>query len=265
MKPWILALSFLLCARAALADPAAPPRASGTGVDLWYAIDGGAVPFFWVPVAGLVALDLWATPRATPLFFSETEGGASEASWEVPGYAVTGVGVATGLAMALGGDGARWDHVKGLAEAVATSSLVTGVLKVSIGRHRPDWSVDNDDPAEHRSFPSGHSSEGFAIASYAILYLRGHVFEARRGDAVLPWWELATYAGIGLGAVAIAGERVVHHRHHVSDVVAGGLLGTASSTLFYLYQDRRSRDRHAMRVTPSVTPTGATVGVSLVW
>jgi membrane-associated phospholipid phosphatase len=84
-------------------------------------------------------------------------------------------------------------------------------------------------------------------------------------------WELATYAGIGRGATAIAGERVWHNRHNLSDVAVGGLLGTATSTLFYLYQDRRYDD-HAQKegiknltITPSVTPTGAQVGMSFVF
>jgi membrane-associated phospholipid phosphatase len=276
MKLSICVLTIAALLRTATADPASPidpvppgPEAKG-GIDLSYLVDGGAVPFFWGALAGRLALDKWAKPRDTPLFFSSSEGGATKSSWEVPGYAVTGLGIATGGLMLLGGDDSRMYHVKGLAESLMTGCLVTGVVKTVIGRHRPDWTEDSSDSGR-RSFPSGHTTQAFAVATYAILYLRGHVFDSRRGDSKLPWWELATYAGIGLGATAIAGERVWHNRHNLSDVAVGGLLGTATSTLFYLYQDRRYND-HAQKegiknltITPSVTPTGAQVGMSFVF
>jgi membrane-associated phospholipid phosphatase len=270
MKLSICVLTIAVLARTAAADPdAAPigPEAKG-GIDLSYLVDGGALPFFWGAMAGRLALDKWAPARESPLFFSSGEGGANESSWEVPGLVVSGLGVATGGLMLLGGDESRMYHVKGLAEALMTGCLVTGAIKVVVGRHRPDWSEDNNSESERRSFPSGHSTQAFAIATYAILYLRGHVFDTRRGNSVLPWWELATYAGIGLGAATVAGERVFHNRHNLSDVAIGGLLGTASSTLFYMYQNRRY-EAHAQKeaiknltITPSVTPTGAQVGLS---
>ncbi len=274
MKLSICVLTIVAFVRTATADPpslGAPmgPEAKG-GIDLSYLVDGGAVPFFWGALAGRLALDKWAKPRDTPLFFSESEGGATKASWEVPGYAVSGIGVLTGGAMLLSGDSSRMYHIKGLGESLMTGCLVTGVIKTIVGRHRPDWTEGSSDSGR-RSFPSGHSTQAFAIATYAILYLRGHVFDTRRGDSVLPWWELATYSAIGLGAATIAGERVFHNRHNLSDVAIGGLLGTVSSSLFYYYQDGRYQD-HAQKegmksltVTPSVTPTGAQVGMSFVW
>lgn len=273
MKLSICALTTFAILRTAAADPTTPdpapirPETTG-GIDLSYLVDGGAIPFFWGAMAGRLALDKWATPRDTPLFFSESEGGAAKSSWEVPGLAVTGLGIGLGAGMLLSGDDSRMYHVKGLAESLMTGCLVTGVIKTVVGRHRPDWTEANNSDSERRSFPSGHSTQAFAIASYAILYLRGHVFDTRRGNSVLPWWELATYTGIGLGAAAVAGERVIHNRHNLSDVAIGGLLGTVSSSLFYYYQERRY-DSHAQKeaiknltITPSVTPTGAQVGLS---
>jgi hypothetical protein len=279
MKLSICVLTSLVLFRTAAADPStippldpAPIGAEGkTGLDLSYLVDGGAVPFFWGALAGRLALDKWAKPRDTPLFFSDTEGGAEKSSWEVPGYAVTGLGVGLGLGMVLSGDDSRMYHVKGMAESLMTGCLVTGAIKTVVGRRRPDWSADIDSDSSRRSFPSGHSTQAFAIATYAILYLRGHVFDTRRGDSVLPWWELAAYTGIGLGAAAVAGERVLHNRHNLSDVAIGGLLGTVSSSLFYYYQEGRYQD-HARKegiknlaITPSVTPTGAQVGMSFVF
>ena len=273
MKLSICVLTILALVRTAAADPIEPvPLAEKRGgIDLGYLVDGGMVPFFWGAMAGRLALDKWATPRDTPLLFSGSEGGKEKATWETPGLVVTGLGVVTGGLMILGGDESRMYHVKGLAESLMTGCLVTGAIKTIVGRHRPDWSEDNNSDSERRSFPSGHSTQAFAVATYAILYLRGHVFDTRRGNSKMPWWELATYSGIGLGAAAIAGERVFHNRHNLSDVAIGGLLGTVSSSLFYYYQEGRYQD-HAQKegmksltVTPSVTPTGAQVGMSFVW
>jgi membrane-associated phospholipid phosphatase len=261
----------LLGSRKALADGSAdqvdePDREIGPSY-LW---DGGAIPFLWAPRAGRILLDVYTTPRSTPLAFDSFEGGATKADWQIPGWAITGLGGVTALGMIAGGDDARYYHVKGLAESLATGVLVTGAIKVVVGRHRPDWDADSNTPGSRRSFPSGHATQAFAIATYGILYLRGHVFDKLRGNSRLPWWEAATYGGIALGATALAGERVLHNRHHLSDVAIGGLLGTASSTLFYLYQEKRydnhaSREMKQLTVTPTQGSRGATVGISFAW
>ena len=64
--------------------------------DLSYLYDGGAVPLFWIPLAGGLAIDQSVTPRSTPLLFDSHEGGATPSSWEVPSWSVTvaGAGVA---------------------------------------------------------------------------------------------------------------------------------------------------------------------------
>jgi membrane-associated phospholipid phosphatase len=273
----VIALSLVPAAAAADPDAEAvtasqPVARSNTSLTLSYLWDGGALPFIWGAWGADILLDKYVTPRETPMFFSATEGGAPQAEWEVPGMAITGMGIGVGAAMVLGGGEARWYHVKGLVESVMTSRLITSGIKVTFGRHRPDWSPENNDHSDRVSFPSGHSTKAFAIASYSILYLRGHVFPSRRGSSVLPWWEAATYVGIGLAATAIAGERVIHNRHNISDVLAGSILGTASSTLFYLYQDRRFRagkeraeGLRSLQFHPEVSGTSAGLGISGVW
>lgn len=250
------------------APSAAPEQRSW---DLSYLLDGGMIPFFWVPFASRLALDLWVQPPSTPRWFSANEGGATPASWEVPSYAVAGLSASFGLAVLASGDRSRWYHLKGFGQAAMTSVFITGGMKNLFGRHRPDWSPDDEDAGQRRSFPSGHSTQAFVTATYAILYLRGHVFDRLRGDQTLPWWEAATYAGIGLGAAALAGERVLHERHNVSDVVVGGALGIASSALFYRFQERRFREReakdalHNLTITPSITKEAKTIGLSFDW
>lgn len=243
----------------------------GKELDLSYLIDGGAIPFIWAPLAGRLYLDMYTTPRDSPMMFSSSEGGADKADWEIPGYAVTALGGASALGMILSGDKSRMYHVKGLAQSLTTGVFMTGATKVLVGRHRPDWAAERNTDGSRRSFPSGHATQAFAIATYTALYLRGHVFDKYRGDKVLPWWEAATYTGIALGATALAGERVLHNRHHLTDVVVGGLVGTATSALFYWYQDSRydrkvrDEERKQLVVTPAEKGTGATVGLSWAW
>lgn len=239
--------------------------------DASYLYDGGAIPFLWAPLAGRLLIDTYAKPRESPLAFSSSEGGAIKSSWEVPGWAISGLGGVSAAGMLLSGDDSRSYHVKGIAEAISTGVLVTGIIKVTVGRHRPFWSEDDNSTYSRRSFPSGHSTQAWAIATYSILFLRGHVFDKHRGDSKLPWWEAATYGGIALGASALSAERVLHNHHHLSDVVIGGLLGTASSSLFYMYQERRYRNHVAdeskqqLSITPTHGARGATVGMSFVW
>ena len=67
--------------------------------------------------------------------------------------------------------------------------------------------VRRPDSTAHDSFPSGHATAAFAVATMESEF---HPREA-------PLW----YAG----AAAIADSRVVLHRHRWSDVVAGAALG----------------------------------------
>lgn len=243
----------------------------GKELDLSYLYDGGAIPFLWAPLAGRILLDKYTTPRDTPMFFSEEEGGAPSPSWEMPGYAVSALGGVSALGMVLSGDPSRMYHVKGIAESLSTGVFLTGATKVLVGRHRPDWSPERNTDGSRRSFPSGHATQAFAIATYTALYLRGHVFDKYRGDKVLPWWEAATYTGIALGATALAGERVIHNKHNLSDVVVGGLVGTATSALFYWYQDsrydkhKRADERKQLVISSPETGSGAVVGMSWKW
>ncbi|MDQ3366761.1 MAG: phosphatase PAP2 family protein [Myxococcota bacterium] len=240
------------------------PERSLEGPGLSYLVDGGALVFLWGALAGRLLLDkYYYEPANRPRFFSDFEGGEARSSWEMPGWGVTAFGGVLAAGMLGSGDGSRYYHTKGLAESLATGVFVTGLIKATVGRHRPDHDPAIDDPSSRRSFPSGHATQAFAIATYAALYLRLHVFDSRRGSQTLPWWEAATYGGILVGASALAGERVLHNRHHLTDVAVGGLLGTASSALFFWYQERRFREGQgessSLTVMPKLSAESATV------
>jgi membrane-associated phospholipid phosphatase len=86
-------------------------------------------------------------------------------------------------------------------DAAVVNFTYTQILKVTVGRERPDGS-------DNQSFPSGHTSQAFAMATVA---------ERHYG------WK------IGVPAYALAGlmgaSRIHQDKHWLSDVVAGATLG----------------------------------------
>jgi membrane-associated phospholipid phosphatase len=174
--------------------------------------------------------------------FSKSEGGAeSLRNVEIPGVALTiGGGLVAGSFL-LGDDPARFQHAKGLVESLAMSGFVAVSVKRLVGRQRPDYDASNPTDDGRRSFPSGHTTRALTTITYAALYLRYHGFDQWREPGTLPWWEVGSYAGLGALAVGLGGERVIHHRHHLTDVLAGGTLGAVSSTLLFIYNERKYR------------------------
>jgi membrane-associated phospholipid phosphatase len=254
----VLLFAFVLAPATAAAEDrgASLPDAS-------YLWDGGAIPFIWGALGARLALDHYATPRSSPLMFSPAEGGAASPAWQVPGWTVSvGAGVLAGT-LVIGGDDSRWYHAKGVAESLVTGSAITAALKLTFGRHRPDWAPSTDLDEDRRSFPSGHSTQAFAIATYATAYLRRHVFNAYRDGDRFPAYEIATYVLLYGGATGVAAERVFHHQHHVTDVLAGAALGTTTSLLFFRYQERRYRTGKHGEIMPYVTPMASAKGASV--
>ena len=234
---WAITALAALCLATgvAVADPGPEAETASPGLTLSYFWDGGAVPFVWGALGARLAIDHDAAPAAAAPVLSR--------------YAGPALGIGLGSVILASGDQSRWYHVKGLTETMMTGALLSSGLG--------SWS-------------STQSTQAFQIATYGILYLRGHVFDSRRGSS-FPWLEAATYAGIGVAATAVAGEGVYHKRESLAEVVFGGLLGTTSSTLFYLYQEKRYRNGKravgldSLRLKPSVTSTSATLGMTLVW
>ena len=236
-----------------LVAPASARAGNPEDVDASYLYDGGAVMLFWGPLLVGSALSVGLPPRDRPFGFSLTEGGEPKSDWEVPAWAVGGIGLGTVGGIVASGDASRYYHAKGLAESLATTMFLTGIMKTTFSRRRPYWTTKAEDDAR-RSFPSGHTSQAFAIAAYATSYLHDHVemSDPARG---------AAYAGIGLLATGVAISRVRHKRHHASDVIVGALLGTVTSLAIYRYQQARYEEEVARQ--PSSTPT--TLSMSFTW
>jgi len=149
-----------------------------------------------------------------------------------------------GIAQAGGPSWHDFHHATlGLGEALGVTMLLTGVLKVSVGRLRPDFLARCEpvalqctgDPVEVRegrlSFPSGHSSLSFAGGTYLSLYLWGKL-SPLGGRHWL--WKVPVLLLPVAAATLVAWSRVRDRRHHWEDVLGGGLIGFGSAVLGYL-------------------------------
>jgi len=95
-----------------------------------------------------------------------------------------------------------------LVKAEAATIAMTEALKVTVRETRPNGQ-------DSRSFPSRHASVAFSAARF--MQLRGG-------------WEYGVPAYVV--AAAVAADRVHLREHYTKDVVAGALLGIASSSYF---------------------------------
>lgn len=116
-----------------------------------------------------------------------------------------------------------------MAEAALFSGAAAGVLKVAVGRSRPE--EDEGSTSFHlfaggangrQSFPSGHTTFAFALAAVASERVPG-----------LGW---AAYPLAGLVGLS----RIHDDQHWASDVVAGAALGTATG--WWVVKQGRNRE-----------------------
>ena len=112
---------------------------------------------------------------------------------------------------------------------------VSGVIKKTAQRERPDGS-------DTRSFPSGHTSVSFASAT---------VLQRELGWKVgIPAYAAATYVGMA---------RIEKKKHFLSDVAFGAAIGILSGRTVTIGSGNKR-----FAVSPMVTPGGAAVNFSLV-
>jgi membrane-associated phospholipid phosphatase len=86
-------------------------------------------------------------------------------------------------------------------EAYFLNAGLTNVLKVAVGRERPNGE-------DHKSFPSGHASTAFTLAAVAERHFG---------------WKVGLPAYTVAGLVAVS--RLQRNKHYLSDVMAGATLG----------------------------------------
>ncbi|GAA5925614.1 hypothetical protein JCM1841_004788 [Sporobolomyces salmonicolor] len=167
--------------------------------------------------------------------------------------------------------------ILGLLLSVSITTVFTQVVKVCVGRPRPDL-IDRCQPVEgaanaavyglatvaictvqtghiiddgFKSFPSGHSSFAWAGLGYFALYLAGkmHLFD-RRGHTIKAWVAVTPL----IGATLIAVSRT-NYRHHATDVIAGSILGAWVSIITYhLYYPSVFSSQCALPYSPRIPP-----------
>lgn len=100
----------------------------------------------------------------------------------------------------------------GIAASLIATGMITPVMGTLVGRERPteEQGAYSFKPFDGRSFPSGHSTQAFAVASViATSYDQFWVKAAAYGLASMTAW-----------------ERVRRGKHFPTDIVAGAAIGT---------------------------------------
>lgn len=106
-------------------------------------------------------------------------------------------------------------------ESFALASLVTRIPKTLLGRERPDnWRGDGpytfNGPFHGTSFPSGHTTASFAVASVLATQYRDS-----------KWIPAAAYSVAALAGIS----RIYDNRHWLTDVIGGAVVGTLVGNL----------------------------------
>lgn len=114
--------------------------------------------------------------------------------------------------------------------SILASATISSILKYSVNRPRPFEtypSIQNVGEGGSPSFPSGHTTDAFALAtSISIAYPKWYV--------IIPsytWACVVGYSRMDLGV------------HYPSDVLAGAIIGAGSSYLCYKINKRLAK-RH---------------------
>ena len=166
------------------------------------------------------------------------------------GVALIGVGYLAG----------RWSHHDRFAEASSLSAeaalsagLWSSILKAATARTRPEGTGTGNfgdySPKQGEqvgSFPSGHATGAFAVATVFAGVYSGHRW--------VPWVAYGTAGLIGVSRVALS-------RHFPTDVVAGALLGNSMGRM--VLARRRESTARQSNFMPIVSPVDRQLG--LVW
>lgn len=219
---------------------------------------------------------------------------------KVPIWALAAAGGGAIVAFGTVDTFARQDfhHTHALVLGAATAAMAafdfSELLKLSFGRLRPDFreryrraacggavrappdldcsAVATDgfvlDERElidgYKSFPSGHASTSFALASYFSLYLGSEWIWGERATSLSQ--PIATLAAGALlsGALFASASRIADHRHHPEDVAVGAALGAAvGAASYFLHFDLDGEARwRGVEVVPQVMEGGGGVALS---
>ena len=142
--------------------------------------------------------------------------------------------------------------VDALSASIVAAGIVSPILKIAAGRARPNAGkgVYSFKPfSGGKSFPSGHTTQAFAIASVVASHYHSL------------WVAGTAYTAAGLVGLA----RIDHNAHFASDVLAGAIIGTTigRATVRLNEGERLEWSGHPVTLAPMITPdtTGLLVSV----
>lgn len=121
-----------------------------------------------------------------------------------------------------------------------TSLLNNLIVKRAFGRERPyrsNGKTDFDFGSNNSSFPSGHATEAFSVASVVAMRAPGWIIPG------------LAYAA----ATIVAFDRVNDHVHFASDVFAGAVLGTVTGR-WLVARHRREEQKGAPKASIDIVP-----------
>lgn len=171
---------------------------------------------------------------------------ARRAAGSTDGWVVLGLYYAGGV---IADDSrARATAVDGVFATAIAGGIITSTLKPLVGRRRPNDATKTFDFApfsSNASFPSGHATHAFAVASVIATHYDSY------------WVK-----GLSYGSAALVAYARIHHRaHYLSDVTAGAVIGTAVGRSV-VHHNERERARYAL--VPIVGPR-AQPGMAMAW
>jgi membrane-associated phospholipid phosphatase len=128
-------------------------------------------------------------------------------------------------------------------QAVLVNGVYTEIFKKAVSRTRPDTS-------DRLSFPSGHSSSAFALATVAQRHYG---------------WKVGVPSYVAASAIGLS--RIERNRHYLSDVLAGATLGIiAGRTVVRTNGEAVGRQRSfSLAPMTDAQGTGVGVGASVSW
>lgn len=123
------------------------------------------------------------------------------------------------------------------ARVLIANSLLTTTMKLSFARQRP-----ND--GNYRSFPSGHTSDAFAMAT-SLSYAYG--------------WKIGIIAFPA--ATYVAFSRLADEAHWLSDITAGAFVGVWMGRSFFYSPEKESQSAN-WQVYPQITSKNQSIQIS---
>lgn len=133
----------------------------------------------------------------------------------------------------------------GLVSSVLAAGVVSPILKLTVGRRRPSQTESTFSRGSGgTSFPSGHTTQAFAVASVIAAHY----------DSL--WVKAAAYGLAGLVGLT----RMEKGAHYASDVLAGALIGAAIGNAVVRFHDS---ERLSISFAPSINSRSRGVAVTL--